>query len=536
MTEVFSINQALIFLIDIIGIYLAFWVYWANKKTRINQLFFILTVIILFGVTFAYLGSASKLLGRALIWYRLNLGFVALFFIPAYFFALNFPKPYKTPLFINLLVIFTISIIFLLSVFTNLFAQNAEIKEWGTSFVFGQGKNFYYGVISFLIFLILGILLRKYFTLSFFEKLKIQYFLIGAFIFAFMNFIFNIVLPYIGYGIRFQHLGDYSVIFPLGFTAYAIVKQELFGIKVILTQALVVVVAILLLAQALVSETWLDFSWKFALLLFFLFFGYFLVQSVIREIKRREQIEELSLQLRAANIELDRLSRAKSEFISIASHQLRTPLTAIKGYISMILEGSYGKFSERAKTPMENVYKSNERLINLVNNLLNISRIESGKMEFEPQISSTEEIIESVVAELKITAEKKKLYLKWEKAKTPLPKLLLDQDKMRQVILNLVDNAIKYTEKGGITIKAGAENGKCRVEISDTGEGMEKEELAKIFESFSRGMVGTKLYTEGAGLGLYIARKFVEMHGGKVWAESEGKSKGSTFNIELPIK
>ncbi|MDP2926751.1 MAG: HAMP domain-containing sensor histidine kinase, partial [bacterium] len=148
--------------------------------------------------------------------------------------------------------------------------------------------------------------------------------------------------------------------------------------------------------------------------------------------------------------------------------------------------------------------------------------------------SSIEEIIMGAIDDLKITAEKKKLYLKFEKPTEPLPKIMLDKDKMRQAILNLVDNAIKYTQKGGIAIEAQILDSRCRILIRDTGEGMNEEELTKIFESFSRGTVGTKAYTEGVGLGLYIARRFVEMHRGRVWAESEGRNKGSTFYIELP--
>ena len=102
--------------------------------------------------------------------------------------------------------------------------------------------------------------------------------------------------------------------------------------------------------------------------------------------------------------------------------------------------------------------------------------------------------------------------------------------------MNVVDNAVRYTEKGGVTIKCQMSNVKCQIVVSDTGAGLIKYELSKMFESFSRGMAGTRLYTEGVGLGLYIARRFVEMHQGKIWAESKGKGKGSTFYIELPIK
>jgi signal transduction histidine kinase len=239
--------------------------------------------------------------------------------------------------------------------------------------------------------------------------------------------------------------------------------------------------------------------------------------------------------LQLAYEELKKLDIAKSEFISIASHQLRTPLSAIKGYLSMILEGSYGKLPEKVKKPMENVFVSNERLIKLVNDILSVSKIEAGEMEMNWKREDLREIIKEVISELSIKAKEKNLYLKFEEPKE-FQKILLDREKIRQVILNLVDNAIRYTQKGGVTVKLQIANGKLQIVVSDTGEGLTKEEKEKLFEMFSRGTAGTKFWTEGAGLGLYIARKFVEMHNGKIWAESEGRGRGSTFYVELPIK
>jgi len=249
----------------------------------------------------------------------------------------------------------------------------------------------------------------------------------------------------------------------------------------------------------------------------------------------QEKVDEQIQELRKAYEELKKLDQAKSEFISIASHQLRTPLTTIKGYISMILEKSYGQMSRKIKKPLENINVSNERLIKLVNDLLSVSRIEAGKIELDLAKVSIEKTIAEVIDELAIIAEKKKIYLKFKKAKKPLPEITADKDKIRQVIINLIDNAIRYTNQGGITVTCRTEKAKYRIEITDTGEGMTKEEISKLFESFSRGKAGPRFWTEGAGLGLYIAKKFVEMHQGKIWVESAGKNKGSTFYIELPI-
>ncbi len=203
----------------------------------------------------------------------------------------------------------------------------------------------------------------------------------------------------------------------------------------------------------------------------------------------------------------------------------------------MITEGTYGKVPKQARGKLENVALSNERLIKLVNDLLSVSRIETGKIELDPKKEDLERVVSQIIDELKINAERKGLYLEFKKPKKKLPEIMLDEGKLRQVILNLIDNAIKYTREGGITVtlEKSENNKNVMIKMVDTGEGMDEEELSKVFRSFSRGQAGNQLSTEGAGLGLFIARKFIKMHNGKVWAESEGKKKGSQFYIQLPI-
>lgn len=250
----------------------------------------------------------------------------------------------------------------------------------------------------------------------------------------------------------------------------------------------------------------------------------------------QQKVAEQTKELRKSYEELKILDSVKSEFVSIASHQLRTPLTAVKGYISMIIEGTYGKLSEKLEKPLENIYQSNERLIKLVNELLNLSKLETGKLEFKPEPTSLEKIISDAVEELKINAVNKGLYIRIVKPPKLLPKTMVDQDKLKQVTLNIIDNAIKYTKKGGITIELKKLDSREQIKISDTGEGMDKKEIKSLFQMFSRATAGTQLHREGAGIGLYVAKKFVDMHNGKIWAESPGKGKGSTFYIELLLR
>jgi len=250
----------------------------------------------------------------------------------------------------------------------------------------------------------------------------------------------------------------------------------------------------------------------------------------------QKEVNRQTKELRDANIRLQQLDKAKSEFISLASHQLRTPLTIIKGYISMMLEGTWGQIVGKQREQLDKVYSSNERLVRLVEDLLTVSRIESGRLEFNWQLVSLEEMIDSVIKEFSQVAADKKLYLKFIPPKKVLPKVKMDSLKIRQVVQNLVDNALHYTKKGGAAISLEQKRGKVVFSIKDTGIGILPKEQVTLFEKFSRGREIGKMHTEGVGLGLYLSAKMIEAHHGRIWVESGGGGSGSTFFFELPIK
>jgi len=216
-------------------------------------------------------------------------------------------------------------------------------------------------------------------------------------------------------------------------------------------------------------------------------------------------------------------------------------LTVIKGYISLIQEGTFGQIQDKLADALRKIYISNETLINLVGDFLNLSRIESGKMKYMFEPIAAEEMIQSVFEEFKEVVKDKKLELRYEKPTVPLARAMLDRDKFRQVIMNLVDNAIKYTPSGFVTLKleeektsGGAKN--ILFSVSDSGVGMSKEDLDGIFKRFARGEGGSKVNTSGLGLGLYLAKRIVTDHGGEIWATSDGPGKGSTFWVRLPAR
>ncbi len=542
MIDYFLISKILIILINVFGLWLALFVYLSNQKSKANQLFLIMVIFALLWITLCYFGNAeTENLNFGLFLARLAYGITILFFIPFfYFFSLLTQE--KSKKILNFFIPSVSILIFFLSVFTDFIAiEMTPAKIAGINIgivpILGEGKFLYFGFVFLISILVITKILKKYLTESPNEKLKLQYFLLGILIFIIFNLIFNVILAFGAGDARYYQIGNYSIIFFLALTAYAIVKRELFEIKVVLTGILVSAISILLIVDVFFfTETTPAQILKTIALVVFLAFGYYLIKSVNREIRQREELQKLATELEKANTELKKLDVSKTEFISIASHQLRTPLTAIKGYLSMVNDGTYGKLPDIAKEKIKNVFESNERLIRLVNDLLNVSRIETGKMGLEKNEIKVEDFIHQIAKDLAINAKKKKLYLKFTKPKEKLPKISVDESKLRQVILNIVDNAIKYTNKGGITISAEkTKDNFILIEITDTGEGMDEQDLSKIFERFSRGNAGNWMHAEGAGLGLYIAKQFTEMHNGKIWAESEGEGKGSKFCIKLPI-
>ncbi len=260
-----------------------------------------------------------------------------------------------------------------------------------------------------------------------------------------------------------------------------------------------------------------------------------LIAIAIDKARVYEQVEITNKQLEINNQRLKQLDSAKSEFLSIASHQLRTPLTGIKGYLSMILEGDYGAITPKVKPIIEEVFQNTDRLTRLVNIFLNVSRIESGRFEIDRKDVDFVELTEEVVRTLKLVAEQKKLELIFHHPDKLLPMLKLDKDKIKDVLLNLVDNAIKYTSKGKIEIFLEKFGEALKVIVKDTGIGIPKGEVRELFKKFVRGSGIAQINTGGSGLGLFIVKKIIEAHNGKVWAESAGKDMGSSFIFTLPM-
>lgn len=257
------------------------------------------------------------------------------------------------------------------------------------------------------------------------------------------------------------------------------------------------------------------------------------INELNKSLQRR--IDEATKELRFSNRQLQRLDEAKNEFISMASHQLRTPLTSIKGYLDMMLEGDLGKISPTQRAVLREAFSSSERMVRLINDFLNVSRLQTGKFTIDKQSVDIAQILRDEVSLLKVVADQRsvEMVLKVDKK---IPLLAVDSEKIRQVMLNMIDNAIYYSnphKKVVITLRS---SGKMiEFSVKDSGIGVPKSEQANLFGKFFRGTNAKKRRPDGTGVGLFLAKKVILSHDGEMIFESE-EGKGSTFGFRLPVR
>lgn len=270
-------------------------------------------------------------------------------------------------------------------------------------------------------------------------------------------------------------------------------------------------------------------------------YGISLAQKFIDEQRAKDKIqsysknlEEVKSKLETVNEKLTTMDKQKDEFISMAAHELRAPMTAIKGYVSMVLEGDTGDIPEKARGFLADANNINDRLIRLVNNMLNVNRIEEGRMVYQIEKENLSNAVRAVYSQFVPEAERKGLDYKLDIPNEIKDKVKVDPDRVQEVVGNFISNAVKYTNSGSVKVRL-SQSGKNRVrcEVVDTGPGISKEEQEKLFQKFHRveSNVGK---TTGTGLGLYICKLLVERFNGRIGLESEA-GKGSNFWFELPL-
>lgn len=749
----FLSNKLFTLIISVVCLWLGFWVYFSNTKSKVNYLFLWESIFLFLWIIICYLGN-SVFITDDPFWGRIAYGIVALFFIPFYYFSITLLKEEKKYPAINSLLIFTSISLFVISIASDLMVVKMNITNYGAIPALGSGKYIYFIQIFFWFVYIGSRFIINYFKSDRKTKLKLYYFLAGLFVWVLANLIFNVILPFFQNTPQYWAIGNYSAIFLLAFTAYAIVKHELMGIKALLTQALIVIISIILFLDVLfLSDNITMQLLKMGILLTFLYFSRELIKSVKKEKEARKELEntykkinqyikqlekinknleernndlkaifeasgkvtenldsqkiaqdvvdsipgnlgylgskggililydknkkiaytytitestivkkakklldkpfknytqsineadnftiktiktkkiytgdrledfiaptvnknicrliqkltgsksfvsvpllsrgniigviifvgtkpvgeitqrdknvlymfsshigsamenaqlyertnkqmselsDLNKELEKTNQKLKELMEVKNEFLHITSHQLRTPLTAIRGMISMWNSGDFDNIPDEEKKKMiERIYLSTERLNNITNDMLDALELEGGFFKFQFRAVFLEEVVKEIVETLKPNYDKKGLYIKFDFDKNNISEIEAEPNYIRQVFLNLIDNACKYTKEGGVEINISKSKDYIAVIIKDTGIGIGKRDQKKMFEKFTRGKNAILANAIGSGLGLFIAKKIVDGHHGKIEFYSEGVGKGSVVKVFLPVK
>lgn len=250
--------------------------------------------------------------------------------------------------------------------------------------------------------------------------------------------------------------------------------------------------------------------------------------------KLKQEVQDATTQLRDSNRKLKKLDEAKDEFISMASHQLRTPLTSVKGYISMVMDGDAGKLTPQQQKLLEEAFTAAQRMVYLIGDFLNVSRIQTGRFVLEPRPTDLAQVVSDEVQQLGSTAARRNITVHYHHP-TQFPILTIDENKMRQVIMNFIDNAIFYSRPSTNVEVTLVNTGRdIRFEVHDTGIGVPEAERHKLFTKFFRAENARRVRPDGTGIGLFMAKKVITAHGGSIVFETK-EGKGSTFGFIMPI-
>ena len=383
--------------------------------------------------------------------------------------------------------------------------------------------------------------------------------IVGTFTSYVLATVFNLALPFMGNYqlIAFGPLFTLIMVFSI---AYAIFKYHLFNVRLILVEIAVFLLNLFLFLNIFTSYAKMDFSLNVAVSVAVFVLSFLLLRGIYKDIDDREKIAVLARNMSIANDRLRTMEEQKTEFVSIASHQLRTPLTVIKGYASMILEGTFGATSPTVREAVENLYKSSEKIVALVEDLLTVSRIEQGRMALIFEKVNLVNFVQDVFSEMITETREAGIDIAFNAEGNKQFFVNIDPAKFKQVLRHVLDNAIKYTPEGGrIRVSISRENlsDKARIAISDTGIGMSPEQLKSIFESFNlKAEMNNPKSTEGnskdddnaeqeltrspivknntVGIGLYIAEEIIDAHNGNLRIESAGTGTGTTVIVDIP--
>lgn len=504
---------------------IGFAAFFSNKKSATNILFLLQTLVLSLWSVANYISYQSHTPTTAIILVRIVFCLAVAVSIIFLIFMNTFPSDKVRMKRVTLVFLVVIAFIVMGITMTPLLVNDIVINTTGAPTpIMGPG------IIPFLITAIFSLplgmfyILRNYLSAPKDQKKQFLFLIFGVVIMftSIIGLVF--LLPSFFHNTRFVPLSA-ALTFPfVFFTGYSIYRYKLFNIKDVATVFIALALTVVTFIEVINSQGLSQILFRVSIFTIVLIFSIRLIRDMFA--------------LEFANERLKELDKMKSEFVSLATHQIRAPLTSIKGYISLIQEGDYGPVTKEVTGALDIIMQSAVNLVTIVNDFLDVSRIELGRMKYDYTDFDVQELVQQVVTEYKPNVQRKGLIMDYNFDASKQYKVHADRGKIKQVIGNILDNSIKYTLQGFVKVELGfspVTPNNIRVKIFDSGVGIPTATLPKLFQKFTRAENANDANILGTGLGLYVAKQMIDAHNGKVWAESEGQGKGAQFYIELPV-
>jgi len=546
-------------LINAFVIFLIIVVLANSLKDNVYRWFAIMSLFLAFWVDFSYFGYISSNLADAITFYRFNSASVILFFVSAYIFYIESFLNIKNRLLRYSILIFS-GIFFVLALFTNNIIQNVATRSWGNEIIFGILNPHFLAYSAIITIIFLYFFISKYYSSPEIEKSKILFFLIGTFLFIAFNLVFNLFTTSIYKTGEYQHLGDYSAIFFLAFTSFAMLRHKFLNVKIAFTAVLISIIGVLIVIDVLfLSHGLLEQGIKAIILLSFIFTSVLLVKSVLTEIRQKEELEKTNKALHKSRQRYFDLATEQKDIIDVMGHEIRTPLTAIiqemNLHKSLLLPKKEswinGKIAEDERlkiTPLifesfDTIDRATEQAVQLVNDMLETARLDKKRFELNYSEFEIGKELESNVTLMSKTVTPDICRIEFENKIGKEKIVLADKTRVKEAVDALINNAIKYrdTKKSNcfvkIVLSSNAKN--FKVDVIDNGIGIARNNISKLGRKFYRLNAKTNDTLKrpgGTGLGLFVVKGIVSYHKGLFSIHSDGIGQGSIFTIEIPIK
>jgi len=509
----------------IIALLVGFIVFYKSGKSKAGTILLIINILFSIWCIFDLILWATNRPDAVMFFWSMQVLIEPLIYILGFYIAYLFIKKEDLPFNSRLLIILLYSpVIVFLSSHYNLLGINLSDCTAIENFI---AQYFTYIVESILILSIILLIAFEYRKISIpARKKEIIIFGLGVILFL-IAFSSGNVIGSFTENWNLAQVGLIGMPIFIGFLAYLIVKFQTFNIKLLATQALVWGLVILIGSQFFFIKVPINMILNGVTFIASIILGYFLIRSVKKEVQQKEELAKL-------NIDLQNLLKQRESLTHLITHKVKGSFTHSKYIFAEMLDGTFGAISPELQKMAEKGLESDNIGIETVDLVLNAANLQRGAVKYDMKIVDFKEIVLKTIAEKKGPAEMKGLKMEAE-IKDGIYNIMGDSFWLKEVVNNLIENSIRYTQKGKITVGLGTRNGKIEFYVKDTGIGINPEDKKNLFTEGGRGKDSVKMNVDSTGYGLFSGKMIIEAHKGKIWAESEGTGKGSTFFVELPI-